>query len=249
MNSRAVSASMPRNASPDAARPRSPGAFLERARRHGGPGQTSVMRGLSLSRWPSKPLDDPEPLLPSMEPPFILPLSCSTVAWAFSHGPRPARDPARNPSPNAPIVLIRNSFMVSPPGVSVSACQETFPAPGCGKRAVERGSEAGGEPFAAGIRRRGQTVLVDPDQVGVAHRVLPGSEDREVVAATAQAVEHGGREPVLDGHGVVAGVHDPTGRGQGGGGIGAVVDQPGEELHLRLELAVGAHGAEDQPGA
>src|SRR4051794_28969026 len=134
------------------------------------------------------PLDDmvPVPSMPVSVPP-TLPLIWSMRAWACSQGPRPARDPARNPRPNRPIVFILSSFISSPPAFLSCPVGERSLGPGPANRRY-RPSEPGGQPFAAGIRRRGQAVGVHPDEVGVAHAVLVGAEHRDPVAMAAEAL-------------------------------------------------------------
>src|SRR5581483_6350737 len=121
-------------------------------------------------------------------------------------------------------------------GIPVSLCQRNLPPAARRQTAGGRSSEAGGEPFAAGVGRRRQAVPVDPDDVGVAHDIVEGADGDEAVTPAAQPVEDVDREPVLDGDGEVPGVDDPPGGGEGHGGIGTVVDEAGEELDLRLEL-------------
>src|SRR5207248_3752320 len=87
-----------------------------------------------------------------------------------------------------------------------------------------------------------------PDRLGVAHGVLEAADRREAVTVPPQSVDDGGREPVLDADGEVARVDHPAGGGEGGGGVDPIVDETGEELDLGLELAVGAHRAEHEPG-
>src|SRR6266513_3082795 len=251
MKSRAVSASMPEDGTrccPGRGEtPVEPGPPLSCP----GEGllQISVICGVVWPpRWPSIPLDDIEPPVPELPiPPATLSLIWSMPAWAFSQGPRPAAEPARNPIPNMPSVLMRNSFIASPlPALLSVPVRGTFP---CRRGAKPRRahSEPRRQPFATRVGRRREAIAVEPDELRMAHAVLVRADDLDPAAFPAQAVHDAGREAVLDPDREVACIDDPAGGGEGGGGVGTVVGQAGQQLDLGLELPVGAHRAEHQP--